>query len=131
ALGKPDREAGDAAIERDTTYGVVRRDLSVCYECTEILRAKRRTNSDGHLTLDRCFQGTRVEDLGARACQLEHFLITDARMLLSACYEARIGGEDGLNIGVYVTALGAQSGCQRHCSRVGATPPKGSYVAIG
>ncbi len=47
-----------------------------------------------------------LQDLGADRCELEHFLVGDGLELPRARDDARVGGEDALDVGVNIASVG-------------------------
>jgi len=68
----------------------------------------------------RVFDAAQVQNLGAACRQVEHFFARDDIELAGAGQDARVGGEDPVDVGIDLAHVGAQGRRERRRGRVGA-----------
>ena len=73
---------------------------------------------DGHLEAARVLDAPQVEDLGAAGGHLEHLVVGDAVDLVRRGDDARVGGEDPVDVGVDLAHVGFEGRGQRDGGRV-------------
>ena len=69
-----------------------------------------------------------VQDLGPAGRHLEHLLVRDLGDALGAGHDARVGGEDAVDVGVDLAEVGPERGGERHGRGVGGTTAEGRDV---
>ena len=86
---------------------------------------------DRHVVAARVLDAPQVQDLGARRRHLEHLLGGDAVELAGGRDDARVGGEDTVDVGVDLADVGAERGGQRDRGGVGgAAAQRGDVLGV-
>ena len=75
---------------------------------------------DRHAVAAAVLDAAQVQDLGAAGRQLEHLLVGDRVEAAGVGHDARVGGEDAVDIGVDLADVGIHRGGERDGGRVGA-----------
>ena len=73
-----------------------------------------------HVVAARVLDAAQHQHLGAAGRHLEHLLVADGRQLLGVRHDARIGGEDAVDVGVDLADVGVERRGQRDRRGVGA-----------
>src|SRR5699024_10840070 len=95
------------------------------------LLAERRTHVERNVVLTRVFDTAQVQDLGSAGGHLQHFLVGKLRDTARARHDARIGGEDAVDVAVDLTGVGVQGTGERDGGRVGtATAQRGDVLGV-
>jgi hypothetical protein len=86
---------------------------------------------DGYVVAPGVLHASQHEDLRAARRHLEHFLVADAVDLAGARDDARVGGEDAIDIGVDLTGIRAERGRECDGGRVrAAAAERGDVLGV-
>ncbi len=92
---------------------------------------ERRAHVQRNAVVARELDAAQLEHLRAGRRQLEHLLVADRVELARPGNDARVGGEDALDVGVDLAALGAECGGERDGGRVRAAAAERGHVVVG
>ena len=93
--------------------------------------AERRADVDRDAITACVLHTPQMQDLGAARRHLQHLLVADPRDAPCARHDARIGGENPVDVRVNLTRVGAERRRERDCSRVGTTAAERGDVLAG
>src|SRR5581483_3635636 len=71
-----------------------------------------------------------VHDAGAKAGQLEHFVVADAGDAASLGHDARVGGVNAIDVRVNLAGVGAEDGCQSDGGSIAAAAAERGDVEV-
>ena len=86
---------------------------------------------DRHVVAAGVLDAPQVQDLGAAGCHLQHLLVGDARDLAGVGHDARVGGEDAVDVGVDLAHVGIERRGERDGGGVGAAATERGDVLGG
>ncbi len=72
-----------------------------------------------------------LQDAGAEAGELEHFIIADAVDLACVLDDAGVGGEDSVDVGVVFADVGLEDGADGDEGGVAPAAAEGGVIALG
>ena len=87
--------------------------------------AERRADVDRDVVAAGVLDAPQVQDLGAAGGELEHLLVGDGVELAGRRDDARVGGEDAVDVGVDLADVGLERRGERDRGRVGAAATEG------
>ena len=112
-------DAGDDRLLHVFSLGLVL-DCGLGHHPGAFELAERRADVDRDVVAAGVLHAAQVQHLGAAGGQLQHLLVGDPVELARVRDDARVGGEDAVDVGVDLADVGVQGGRQRDRGGVGA-----------